>query len=278
MKAMFEGWLDHSDIDSAGLIIWMGQSAYPSFVWQTYDYYYDLTGAFWGAKSACEPVHIYWNENNDRIRVVNTSGKGREGLTAEAQIYNLDGSRKFQKKTDSFTLAPDRVADCFTLTYPADLSPTHFIRLRLTNAAGKLVSENFYWRGVDYLNFRGLAELKQVDLHMTSKSARADGEEVITAKVSNPPDSKTVAFAIRPILIKPSTGSQILPVHISDGFFSLLPGETKQVTFRFEPSLISGEEPKVNFNPITIPSQPASGNRQLRGSGPGQRRLRLHQR
>ena len=26
----------------------MGQSAYPSMVWQTYDYYYDLTGAFWG--------------------------------------------------------------------------------------------------------------------------------------------------------------------------------------------------------------------------------------
>ncbi len=79
----------------------MGQSAYPSFVWQTYDYYYDLTGAYWGAKSACEPVHVYWNENDDRIRVVNTSGKSMEGLTAEAQIFNIDGSRKFEKKTET---------------------------------------------------------------------------------------------------------------------------------------------------------------------------------
>ena len=68
LKAMYEGWLDHSDNGAAGMIIWMGQSAYPSLVWQTYDYYYDLTGAFWGARSACEPVHIYWNEKDDRIR------------------------------------------------------------------------------------------------------------------------------------------------------------------------------------------------------------------
>jgi hypothetical protein len=246
-KAMFEGWLDHSDTDSAGLIIWMAQSAYPSFVWQTYDYYYDLTGAFWGAKSACEPIHIYWNENDDRIRVVNTSGKTMEGLTAEAQIYNLDGTQKFDKKSDSFTSAPDHVADCFTLSYPTDLSPTHFIRLRLTDGAGKLVSENFYWRGVDYLNFRGLAELKPVDLDVKSQSSRADGEEAITATVSDPAGSGAVAFAIRPMLIKPSNGDQILPVHVSDGFFSLLPGESRQVTFRFDPALIEGGKPKVEF-------------------------------
>ena len=247
MKAMFEGWLDHSDKDSAGIIIWMSQSAYPSFVWQTYDYYYDLTGAFWGAKSACEPIHIYWNENDDRIRVVNTTGKSLEGLTADAQIYNLDGTQKFDKKSDPFTSTPDHVADCFTLTYPADLSPTHFVRLRLTDGAGKLISENFYWRGVDYLNFRGLAALKHVNLQTTSQSSLVDGEQVITASVTNPTDSQSVAFAIRPMLLKPGSGDQILPVHVSDGFFSLLPGETRQVTFRFDPVLSQGEEPKVEF-------------------------------
>ena len=55
---MYEGWLDRMWEDASGIMTWMGQSAYPSMVWQTYDYYYDLTGAFWGAKSACEPVHI----------------------------------------------------------------------------------------------------------------------------------------------------------------------------------------------------------------------------
>ena len=99
MKAIYEGWLDHSDTDASGVLIWMSQSAYPSFVWQTYDYYYDTTGAYWGAKTACEPVHVYWNESDDRIRVVNTSGKDSPGLTAEAWIYNLDGTPKYHRST-----------------------------------------------------------------------------------------------------------------------------------------------------------------------------------
>ena len=45
-KAMYEGWLDRMWEDASGIMTWMGQSAYPSMVWQTYDYYYDLTGAF----------------------------------------------------------------------------------------------------------------------------------------------------------------------------------------------------------------------------------------
>jgi Exo-beta-D-glucosaminidase Ig-fold domain len=247
MKALFEGWLDHSDKDSAGVIIWMSQSAYPSLVWQTYDYYYDLNGAYWGAKSACEPVHIYWNENDDRIRVVNTSGKNVDGLTAEALIYNLDGSQKFERKSDPFTSTFDAVADCFTLTYPADLSPTHFIRLRLTDSSGKLVSENFYWRSAKYLNFKALGSLKKVDLGVSSQMSQANGEDLVTATVTNPADSQTVAFAIRPMLVKPSTGDQILPVYTSDGYFSLMPGESKQISFHFAPALAGNEPPKVQL-------------------------------
>jgi hypothetical protein len=247
MKAIFEGWLDHIDKDAAGVIIWMSQSAYPSMVWQTYDYYYDLTGSYWGAKSACEPVHIYWNENDDRIRVANTSGKNVDGLTAEALIYNLDGTQKFEKKSDAFTSPADAVADCFTLTYPAELSPVHFIRLRLTDSSGKLVSENFYWRGTVDLDFKALNSLKKVDLGLSSHLSKEDGEDLMAATISNPAGSQTVAFAIRPMLIKPSTGDQILPVRTSDGYFSLMPGESKQITFRFDPALAGNEAPKVQL-------------------------------
>ena len=247
MKAMFEGFLDHSDKDSAGLIIWMSQSAYPSFVWQTFDYYYDLNGAYWGAKTACEPVHVYWNESDDRIRVVNTSGKEMNGLVAEAIIYNLDGSQKFEHKSGPFDSKPDAVADCFTLTYPTDLSPTHFIRLRLTDRAGKLVSENFYWRGTEHLNFEALDTLKKVDLGVSSRLSQENGETVVTATVTNPGTSQAVAFAIRPMLVRPGTGAQILPVHTSDGYFTLMPGERKLVTFRLDSALLGNEAPKVQI-------------------------------
>ncbi len=91
-QAMYEGWLDHMWEDASGIITWMGQSAYPSMVWQTYDYYYDLTGAFWGARKACEPLHIQWNPLTNSVKVVNTTSRDQEHLTAEVAVYNSDGS------------------------------------------------------------------------------------------------------------------------------------------------------------------------------------------
>ena len=71
-KALFEGWQHNIVIDASGVMTWIGQSAYPSFVWQTYDYYYDLNGAYW-VKEACEPVHIQWNPADNAINVINTT-------------------------------------------------------------------------------------------------------------------------------------------------------------------------------------------------------------
>jgi hypothetical protein len=89
---MFEGWQDHIGEDASGIMTWMSQSAYPSMVWQTYDYYYDLTGAYWGAKKGCEPLHVQWNPVTNVIKVVNTTGADVAGLTAEADVYNMDGT------------------------------------------------------------------------------------------------------------------------------------------------------------------------------------------
>jgi hypothetical protein len=257
MKALFEGFLDHSDIDASGVLIWMSQSAYPSFVWQTYDYYYDTTGSYWGAKSACEPVHIYWNCNDDRIRVVNTSGKEVDDLTANAWIYNLDGSTKYHNSA-VVSSKPDAVATCFTLAYPDGLTDTHFIRLRLTDQAGNLVSENFYWRGLVTGNYHALTTIPTVKLRVATRIAQSAGTDTMTADITNPESSHTVAVAIRPKLVTARTDAQVLPVMMSDGYFSLLPGETKTVTINFDPADAGGKTPKLevecyNNDPKSLP-------------------------
>ena len=233
MKAIFEGWLDHSDRDASGVLIWMSQSAYPSFVWQTYDYYYDLTGSYWGARSACEPVHIFWNADDDRIRVVNTSRRNCPGLTAEAWLYNLDGSRRSHTAT-RVASRPGTVMDCFTMRYPAGLSATHFLRLRLTDHAGQVVSENFYWRGTQYQRYTALNDIARVSLAVTSRQTTVHGVDTLHADITNPANSHTMAFAIRPQVVRSGTGTSILPVIMSDGYFSLVPGETKHVTIQFD--------------------------------------------
>ena len=263
MKAMFEGWLDRSDKTAAGMIIWMSHPAYPCFVWQTYDYYYDTTGAYWGAKNACEPIHIFWNSNDDRIRVSNTSGKKVENLKADLSIYNIDGTEKSHQSA-RVASAPDKVADCFKLEVPGGLSATHFIKLILTDGAGKVVSENFYWRGTKPLDYFGLSSLKPVKLTVTAPAAEvlAGGMTRMAVAITNPANSGTVAFAIRPKLVKPGNGEQILPVYMNDGYFSLVPGETKRITIEYSPVSNGGEKPKLevecwNNFPHPEPMQPA---------------------
>lgn len=90
-KAMYEGWQHHLWNDASGIMTWMSQSAYPSFVWQTYDYYYDLTGAYWGVKKALEHVHIQWSYADNSVKVVNTALDSLKELKAKATVFDLNG-------------------------------------------------------------------------------------------------------------------------------------------------------------------------------------------
>lgn len=231
MKAIYEGFLDHINTGASGVLIWMSQSAYPSFVWQTYDYYYAPTGAYWGARTACEPIHIYWNAATDQIRVVNTTRQIYPGLTAEAWVYAMDGTQKSHTAT-VITSRPGAVTDGFLLRFPEKLSAVHFLKLRLTNRAGKLISENFYWRGVKPQRYAALNDIAPVKLAVSSHLTTANGEDVLQADVTNPANSHTVALMIRAQAVHPRTGAQILPAFISDGDFSLVPGETRHLTIR----------------------------------------------
>ena len=113
-KAMFEGWRDNLWHDATGLLIWMSQSAFPSMVWQTYDYYFDATGAYWGAKSACEPVHIQWNLGTNSVKAINNTRTALTGVHAEARIYGLDGVELTKlKRSCTLDLAANAATPCF---------------------------------------------------------------------------------------------------------------------------------------------------------------------
>ena len=120
-KALYEGWQHHMWDDASGVLTWMSQSAYPSFVWQTYDYYYDLNGAYWGVKKACEPVHIQWSYADNSVKVINTTLKDLRKLKAEAVIYNLDGKRVARYGQSTTVDAPANAATPgFRLNFVSD--------------------------------------------------------------------------------------------------------------------------------------------------------------
>ncbi len=146
-RGMFEG----QSRNRLGLLIWMSHPAWPSLLWQTYDYFFDTDAGYYGAKKGAEPLHIQWNASTDAVEVVNYSAGEQTGLTARAQVLNIDGSVKWEK-TATLMSHEDSTVSPIALEFPPGLSPTHFIRLSLMRN-GQVVSSNFYLRG---LNGRGL--------------------------------------------------------------------------------------------------------------------------
>ena len=143
-----------------GLLMWMSHSCWPSMVWQTYDYYFEPTAAYFAIKKASEPLHIQWNPATDEVEVVNYSAGTRKGLTAKVQILNMDGSVAWEKEA-TVDSNEDTTDKCIKLAFPANLSKVHFIKMVLTEN-GKVVSDNFYHRSLEENNYQDLRQLAKV--------------------------------------------------------------------------------------------------------------------
>ena len=46
-KAIFEAWANKLWNTCSGVLLWMSHPAWPSMMWQTYDYYFEPTGAYY---------------------------------------------------------------------------------------------------------------------------------------------------------------------------------------------------------------------------------------
>lgn len=241
VKGMYEAWNDKMWNDASGLLLWMSHPAYPAFVWQTYDYYYDPTGAYWGAKKACEHFHIQWNASNNSVKVINTTGRDLTNVCAKATVYNMNGNEVAAcSQAKSLSVSATNVTEAFVLDFSASetLTPLHFIRLELTDEKGSLISENFYWRnGVNELDYTDLNTLPEADLVCKLRHvSKAKGR--MTVVMEN--RSQSVAFANRLRLVNKATGLRVLPIIMSDNYVTLMPGENKEIQIEVPAHLLKG--------------------------------------
>ncbi|MGA2135894.1 MAG: discoidin domain-containing protein [Bryobacteraceae bacterium] len=236
-RAMYEA----QSKNRMGLLIWMSHPAWPSFVWQTYDYYLEPTAAYFGAKKASEPLHIQWNPVTDNTEVVNYSAGDRKALTASAELLNMDGSVKWQK-TAALDSAEDSVASPIHLEFPDGLSPVHFVRLKLSQG-GEAVSENFYWRGTEEYNYRALRDLPKVKLNASTHVTRQGSRWVLSTELHNP--AKTPALMVRLKVVRERSGDRILPAIYSDNYIVLMPGERRSIRTEVEDADTRGERPAI---------------------------------
>jgi Exo-beta-D-glucosaminidase Ig-fold domain/Glycosyl hydrolases family 2/F5/8 type C domain/Glycosyl hydrolases family 2, sugar binding domain len=236
-RAMFEA----QGKNRMGLLIWMSHPTWPSFVWQTYDYYLEPTAAYFGAKKACEPLHIQWNPVTDNVEVVNYSAGDARGLTVRAEVLNIDGAPAWAQSA-ALDSSEDSVASPIHINFPEGLAAVHFVRLLLRRGS-ETVSENFYWRGLEESNYRALRDLPKVKLAAVTHSERQGARWLLTTTVHNP--AKTPALMVKLKVVREKSGDRILPAIYSDNYIALMPDESRTIRMEVQDADTRGEKPAI---------------------------------
>ena len=256
-RAMYEGRFARLFKPETGVITWMSSPCQPSFVWQLYSHDLEPNSSLFAVRKACEPVHIMLNEENGHLMVINHTAKTLAGVSAQAQVFNLDGT--LQWKHELTLDAPASAAtDAHEVVFSkASLTPVHFVKLELRDQQKHLLSENFYWHAFPDQpdDFQALNSLPPAPLDIRTKLGEKGGQCLIEVTLSNP--SKTPALMAHLQLRRQKSGVRVLPVFYSDNYVSLLPGEAKTIRIEADKADLGGEKPLLaldGWNAIVNPA------------------------
>ena len=211
-RAMYEAYGRNKYL-ATGVLHEMLNSAWPSFIWNLYDYFLQPGGGYFGAKKACEPLHVQYSYDDRSVVVVNSLYESYSGVRVTAEVYDLQLERRFSK-SDTVQITPDSSTRIFTIPELAGMTTTWFVRLVLEDAQQRTVSTNLYWLSTKpdepdwgktiwaytptkrYGDLRGLGTLPQALIEARSEITQgADGEDTLRATLVN--SGRNLAFFTR---------------------------------------------------------------------------------
>ena len=240
-RAMYEAH-NRNFPKATGIIGWMHNSPWPSLIWQLYDYFLNPTGAFFGTKKACEPLHIQYSYDDHSIWIINNELKSYPNSKVFIKIYNSDLTEKLS--TDlTVNIEKEKREKIFTLPTINDLSAVYFLKLSIEK--NQIVkSTQLYWLTTNRDIFTGeyfwyYSPLKtHADMSLIRKMPRAHIDAVLNVEKINNTYYVTVTitnsdeylvFFIWIKLYNKNTNKIIAPVFWSDNCVSLFPSESVQI-------------------------------------------------
>ena len=230
-RALWETW-NLARNEATGVLFWYNNTPIPQLGSHAWDYDLDQTASFFAQKNALEPMHAQYEYLSNRVSVV-SDVYGAHDLVIRAEVYDFNSHKVWEREAKAKTEG-EGCWDVFTIPFSTSvsslhLSLPHFIKLRLIEN-GKEIASTFYWRsaseykgaatvtGPCVAGFEKLSDLPKTTLELT-RTERG-------ARVTNA--GGRIAFMVN-VQCFGKDGRRIVPVHYSDNFFSLLPGESREV-------------------------------------------------
>jgi exo-1,4-beta-D-glucosaminidase len=231
----------HKLNDIGGVMLWKLNSAFPSVVWQVYDWYLMPNAGYYFMQNACEPVHIQFNPIDSKVVAINRTYRKVRGITAKVELFGIDSKSLFREEK-SIDLGETDIKEISSLSSSlAGSKGVVFVVLNLKNSTGRVISHNVYWISNDN-QFKSLSELPKTKVDVKMLSAKTGvNEKGWTIKISNTSDK--IAFFVRPQLM--SGGEEVLPSYWTGSYFTLAPSESTTISVSCPVSKIKGAKPHI---------------------------------
>lgn len=240
-RAMYEAH-NRNFPGATGVIGWMLNSPWPSFIWQLYDYYLNPTGAFFGAKKACEPLHIQYSYDDRSIWIINGEPEDYRGLEVLVKVYNFNLDMKLSKK---LTVDIQRESRKKILILPEidGLSEVYFLKLHIKKD-DTIKSRQLYWLAANKDIFTGkdlwyhsplkthadmslIRKMSHIRIDTSHDVKKTGSNYDINIEVKNKGDY--MAFFVWVKVYDKKTGEILTPVFWSDNCIFLFPGESVRI-------------------------------------------------
>ncbi len=266
IRPMFEAFSVHKP-RSTGVIQWMLNAAWPKLYWQLYDHYLMPGGAFFGARTACQPTSLVYNYADHAVYAVNDRPVDLAGLRAQVRVLDADSREVLRKEVpvDLPQLSSQKVVD---LRGVAKESPVRFVALTLVEREDRIVARNFYWLSSrddvldwertqwfhtpnkDFADLTALLRLPraEVERHLV---VEAQGE-ARRARVTLRNRSDRIAFFLELAIVGQGSRKAVRPVLWDDNYVSLLPGEERTLVASFSAEDLEGEEPALALTGFNV--------------------------
>jgi hypothetical protein len=213
------------------MLVWKNQNPWTALRGFFYDYYLDYTGGYFGYRHGAMPVHIQLNLNDSVLCIVNQTAN-KVSCTAITRLYGMHGKLLSEQKNPVNLNSHDMIL-LNKIMLPKGNDEIYFLKLELIEN-DRVLDENLYWLSDKIHSYEKLNELEKVVVNADVKKS-VEGHSVIV--ISNP--GNETAFFIR-LKIVNAKNELVLPTFLTDNYFTLLPGEEKQVGLDLKESVNQG--------------------------------------
>jgi len=255
MRAMFEAFGTNRG-EATGVIQWMLNGAWPKMFWQLYDSYLMPSGAFYGARKACQSLNAVYQVKEHAVYFLNETQQAFPEAKLRVKLLDLDSRVIFSR--DLAAACPGMTSrKALDLPVLAPSSPVYFLDLEVVDAKGHGLVRNFYWLSTkpdvldlektdwtytpnkSFADFTALGRLAKAQVKAESRFPSA-GECLVT--LTN--ESDHLAFCLELQVLGARSGEPVLPILWDDNYISLLPHEKRILKARFTQADLKGEAPR----------------------------------